>query len=396
MPIKRAPRRKPLKASALTAPGEGGISIVALWGPGAARFAAAHLRGKNDARPALRAGRLAYGFFCNSKGEPLDEVIVACASPRKIEINCHGGALSTRRVLSCLAEEGVTVERATFPPEPQRIRSAVEKEALEALFASHTPLAARVFAAQAGGLLENALRQAVDHVESGRIDEAENLLSSLTDGSVLGLALAEPRVVAVVGPTNAGKSTLVNAIVGYERSIVTDVPGTTRDAIRVPAAVHGVPLVFVDTAGAAAARTSLDERAQEHAVQAGERADLMLVVIDRAAPLPVGYAPPKRTGPAIAAANKSDLPVLAETARAVYDWDIEAVDTSGKTGDGVAQLADRILAALGIARPQDDVALRPIIFTARQKECVDDALEFLRGGDPACCAASLRECIGDR
>jgi tRNA modification GTPase len=380
----------------LTAPGEGGISIIALRGPGAAEFTAQRLRRRRGAAASVEPGNLAYGHFCDAHGEPLDEVVVACVSPDLVEINCHGGALPTRRILESLAGEGVLLESNHVAPVADVPRGALQTEALEALFAAGTTLAARVLAAQAGGLLETALRETLVALEAGKFSRACETLTSLVQTAPLGLALAKPRTVVLLGPVNAGKSTLVNALVGYERNIVTEVPGTTRDAVTVPAAVNGVPLVFVDTAGAAEARTSLDAAAQERAVQAGERADLALIVIDTAAPLRRGFKPPAGRKPTIIAANKCDLPPLAETVGALAGWPPPVVKTSGKTGEGLEELADAILSALGIPFPEDDAAERPVVFTLRQKRCIGSALRLLENGDKTGAAGHLRECIGRR
>jgi len=381
---------KGLVASLLTPPGEGGISVIALTGTGAADLARQRLK-----RPAGRGaapmapGEIYYGMFTGAGGEPLDEVVVACVCEEYVEINCHGGALPARLVIKSLEGAGAAVEERRTPPGR---RSLVAEEAFEALFKASTGLAARVLAAQAGGLLEGALVEAARHVKGRDAARARLILRELLGTCALGAALVEPPVITVAGPVNAGKSTLVNALVGYARTIVTDVPGTTRDAVRVPAALEGVPVVLVDTAGAAAVRTSLERKAARAAAGALEEAAAVLYVYDSSVPLEDAPRPPAGR-PSVIAANKSDLAPCAATLEAIRATGLPFVETSGLSGAGMGELSSMLLETLGIGPPAADLPRRPVVFTERQHSRLSEAAEAIDAGDHERAYEKIAACI---
>ncbi len=384
----KASDRDGLAAALLTPPGEGGISVIALWGHGASALTASRL--KRDGSSSLQPGRLYYGVFAARDGRDLDEVIVACSGKDNIEINCHGGAIPTRLILKSLAEAGVSiVERRTLPGG----RAAIAEEAMTALFDASTDLAARALVAQAGGLLEDALMDVVGLIEGGELSKARLAAWRLLQTHATGAAFVEPPAVAVVGPVNAGKSTLVNALAGYDRTIVTDVPGTTRDAVRVPVALEGVPVILVDTAGAAAVDTPIEKKAAEAARGALETASAVLFVYDASVPLGASHLPPEMPRGCVIAANKNDLPACRETLEALKATQLPLVRTSGSTGVHLKELALAVLAAAGVVPPGHDAAERPIVFSSRQYDRISLAVAALDEGRASLAAEEILRCI---
>jgi len=381
---------KGLVASLLTPPGEGGISVIALTGTGAAALARRRLK-----RPAGRGaapmapGEIYYGMFTDAGGEPLDEVVVACVCEEYVEINCHGGALPARLVMKSLEGAGAAFRERRTPPGR---RSLVAEEAFEALFKASTDLAARVLAAQAGGLLEAALVDAAGHLKGGDAARARLILGELLGTCALGAALVDPPVITVAGPVNAGKSTLVNALVGYARTIVTDVPGTTRDAVRVPTALEGVGVVLVDTAGKGAVRTSLERKAARAAERALEEAAAVLYVYDCSVPLEDAPRPPAGR-PCVIAANKSDLAPCDATLEAIRATGLPFVETSGLSGAGTRELSSALLEVLGTGPPPADLARRPVVFTQRQRRRLREAAEAIDAGDHQRACEKITACI---
>ncbi len=375
-----------LAATLLTPPGEGGISVIALAGEGAAALALARLSSRKPPR-APEPGRLHYGRFMNAAGEALDEVIVACIASDYVEINCHGGAVPARRVLRSLEEAGA--QREGVAPRTRRL-GRIEREAFDALAQAVTDLSARVFAAQYGGALRARIGGITSLLASSpRFEEASRDLDALLATAPLGLALARAPRVAIRGPVNAGKSTLANALAGFSRSIVSDVAGTTRDALSVDVSLSGIPVVLYDTAGEGLVRGALDEAAQARARRAHEAAAAAVVVIDASAPLPEGYRPRILPGRTVVAANKSDLPASARTLDAARAWGAPVVATSALAGGGVDALSRAILAALGLATPACDCALRGVVFAEWQREALVEAARALSKGDAAGARAAL-------
>jgi len=392
--IPKAVTESALAAALLTPPGEGGISVIALWGKGAAFLAAKRLkRPGRDETHRLEPGRIYYGLFTDGDGAALDEVLIACVRQDTVEINCHGGAVPTRLILKSLEDAGAAIQRRRTPPGP---RSAAADEAFTALFSASTGLAARVLAAQAGGLLDDALGRSAVLIENGEVSEARRMLESLLGTRAIGAALVEPLVIAVVGPVNAGKSTLVNALAGFARTIVTDVPGTTRDAVRVPTALEGVPVILVDTAGAAAVRTGLEGKGARMAARALEAADAVLHVYDASVAVDEATFEPGAEGPRVIAANKADLGAELGSLEAMRNTGIPVVTTSGLTGKGMGRLREALLSALGIPVPPRDLAEKPVVFTQRQTARIAAAADKLAAGRGADALAEIRRCLAGR
>lgn len=278
----------------LTPPGEGGIAVFAVEGRGARAALCAAVRARRLA--ALRPGELAYGRLVAADGAVLDEVIVAALPPalaapgspsavvERFELNCHAGgaaaAVCAERLRQSGLAEGAPPEEPGLPPEERAFRRALAgvrtRRQLEALCA-----------ARAGRFPGGAAR--------------------------LDAVLAAHRV-AIVGPVNAGKSTLFNALCGAERAITSPHPGTTRDAVAAEAAVQGLHLELVDTAGLGApGGDALAAPARERTRAEAAGAELVLLVIDGSAPMDAAaraqaaalLGRPVRT---IVVLNKSDLP----------------------------------------------------------------------------------------
>ena len=398
-----AARENVLRAALVTPPGEGGISVILLAGPGAAAFVESRVRGPKGNTKKVTPGRLVYGFFHSASGAPLDEVIIACRDDGYVEINCHGGIVPARRILESLRDYDANVEADAARVVTEGL-GAIEREAFQALTSANTELAAKVFAAQLGGLLAAAVEEVVRDIAAGAPDfkRAKVTLRRLLESANLGLALAGPKTVAVIGPPNAGKSTLVNVFAGFERNIVTDVPGTTRDAVSVPVSIFGVPMTLVDTGGfdrlPRVERRAIDctvgsiaEESLRRAVGAMKDADVLMVVIDASTPLPRGWIPSDAVGRAVVAANKADLAPNAETLSEIDSWKLPVVRTSGVTGEGIAELKEALLAALEIPVPDKAAATRAVIFTERQFHLAKSALAALERGD----AAGAKKSLGD-
>src|SRR5262249_41553863 len=177
--------------------------------------------------------------------------------------------------------------------------------------------------------IERALQQK-DHAQAGR------LLGELARRTALGRHLVQPWRVVIAGAVNVGKSSLLNALAGYQRSVVAPTPGTTRDVVTGLLAVDGWPVEFADTAGwrDPSGAGALEEQGMQLARGTAERADLCLWVLDGSgAPVWPGFAGANLR----LVVNKTDLP-------AGWDWDqaAGAVRVSARTGAGIAELCQAV------------------------------------------------------
>ncbi|HEY1100704.1 MAG TPA: GTPase, partial [Myxococcota bacterium] len=197
------------------------------------------------------------------------------------------------------------------------------------------------------------------------LSSSSSTLTALVSRAAVGRRLVDGARVVLWGAPNAGKSTLLNALVGHERALVHDEPGTTRDALEVAIEVGGVPVVVVDVAGIRDGQGihSVEARGIDKAKAEVARADVVVTLWPADGPPP----PPLPTdvdAVVIRARSKLDL---ADVDRAVVEDDVD-VAFSGQTGQGLEQLLQKLQAVL-----VDDDSEPPLVHTARQEQCLKDA-----------------------
>ena len=218
-----------LSVEELTPPGVGAVSVLKVTGKGALESVRS-LTGSRALQPGdLRVLRL------SDDGEDLDEVLCLVVDAERVEIHLHGSPILIERVSQALG--------GSRPDDPER--GDLKGDARTLLAQARGELAARILLDQAEGALTGRL------VELSQLDEpgARAGLDELLKRSIaLAPALLTPRVI-LAGPPNAGKSTLFNALVGSERAITSDEPGTTRDVVVGYASLGGVEYELLDTAG---------------------------------------------------------------------------------------------------------------------------------------------------
>ena len=236
----------------LTPPGRGGISTLALFGP----RVRALLQGVFQARRPLpdTAGKLAYGRIVSEGGQTLDEVIVhvACleGETSEIEVHCHGGPVAVGAVANRLESAGL--ERRSWPEflgyrAARTGMSQIEVESELMLANVPTLKASLVVVGQRNGLLAGAVERLRLLVEAGDSDGARAAVDALlVRYEQTGRFIERPPRVAILGAANSGKSSLMNRLVGSERVIVTEIPGTTRDVVTETAAFDGLAVVLAD------------------------------------------------------------------------------------------------------------------------------------------------------
>lgn len=408
-----------------TAPGEGAIGIIRLSGPQAASLLASLFQPSRTVHP-LVPQRLWHGHAIAADGTPLDEVLaVRFPAPHSytgedvVEIHGHGNPLLLRRLVDrCLdlgarlARPGEFTQRAFLNGKIDLTRA----EAVADLIASRSEAAQRLAVQQLDGRLQRSLEsfresllQLLALIEA-HIDFPEEEIDQplqqrmLTDTADLGAAmdglldsfncgrvLREGLAVLIVGRPNVGKSSLLNALLGEARAIVTAVPGTTRDLIEEQLHLDGLPLRLIDTAGI---RDSDDLVEQEGIRRTHERlasADQILLVID-------GHAGPVAADEQALAAcdpervllviNKSDLPLQPLSARFAA---LPQVAVSARSGAGLADLRHALVSA--VTKGSDSVSGQFFLSDRRHREALLASRRALRQFAAGIEAAAPLECL---
>lgn len=361
------------RAAVLTAPGRGAIAVVGVVGPEAAAVVAASFR-PASARPldASPAGAVRFGRWGGEHGE---EVVVVRRDDRAVEVHCHGGVAASGAILADLARSGVSVALADDPafdlfvaaPEATAV-SPLAREAWRALEEAPTERVAGVLLDQAQGAFDARLAAVCDDLRNERFVEALATLERLLALRRLGERLLRPTLVVIAGPPNVGKSRLANALLGYERSIVYDAPGTTRDVVTSSTAVDGWPVTIADTAGLRATSDAVEAAGVELARATARDADVLVVAAELGS-AHVASVEAHGDTPVIHVATKSDLSAAPTPAGALR--------TSAVTGEGLAELLAAIAAAIAPSSPGMGEA---VPFCAAQFRALAAARDALQDG----------------
>lgn len=310
-------------AAVATPAGEGGVAIVRISGPGAERIAKEIFCRGGGRNGVLRSHTLHHGTIRDPKGGAiLDEVLVALMRrPRSytgedvVEVHCHGGPFLVRQVLELIlslgarhAEPGEFTKRAFLNG---RLDLA-QAEAVLDLIHARTEKGLRLALGQVQGHLSRWVRElreellnilvqveaAIDFPEEEmellRREELASKIAALRERIVgliasydWGRLFREGTRVCIVGRTNVGKSSLLNALLGEERVIVTPIPGTTRDVIEESVNLDGLPVVLWDTAGVRAPGDEVESMGVELTFKRLGEAEAALLVLDGSSPLGV-------------------------------------------------------------------------------------------------------------
>jgi tRNA modification GTPase len=374
-----------LTAALFTPRGRGAVSTVRFEGD------CRHLDSAN--RPLFRAangkplsqqtvGRVVFGHW--GTGDATEEVVLCRLAEETVEIHCHGGEAAVGRIVNDLQSIGCRIQN--WQQLQQKSLGLFEAECLEALTQATTLRTASVLLEQQTGLLRKSIETVFEKIESQR-DVVSSELNQLLRWSNFGLHCTRPWKVVLAGRPNVGKSSLINALLGFSRSIVFDQPGTTRDVVTAETAFEGWPVQLADTAGIRRHADRLESAGIDKARSMIADADCRILLIDVSRPphqedLDLFSDWPE----AIIVSHKSDLPSVWERNELL----VQTHSVSSKTAAGVEKLAREIIARL---IPEVPLPGTPIPVSERQIENLSKARTAIENNDPANCAAFLRECL---
>lgn len=344
------------RATLLTPLAPGAIAVIRIAGPETDAIFSAMLWRTHEDRSPYFVDRRPQLVRIVENGAPTDEAVAvrirggdeACA-----ELNTHGGVRIVQRVLLLLERHGVRVvpakDMTSAWPALHPVRCDVDRALLQTSSRRLTQwlLAQRVL-----------LPPYLDRLRSLPLSE----VAAFRQRSEIARRLIAGLRIAIIGPTNAGKSTLANRLVGRDRVIASDTPGTTRDWISETALIRGWPVTLIDTAGIRVAECTIEAEAIRRGHEQAVRADLTVVVLDGTVPADassrwLGSAPAKTLldRSRIVVLNKTDLmnepcgtADEGSTVSGTVAAPRSAIRISALTGDGIDVLEAWLEAALGL------------------------------------------------
>ncbi|MCA9071161.1 MAG: 50S ribosome-binding GTPase [Planctomycetaceae bacterium] len=308
--------------------------------------------------------RVVFGHW----GREVPEDVVICRTAETlVEIHCHGGDVASSRIQQDLESYGC--QRELWPDLLERTEGVYHREWTESLVKTTTQRTAAILLSQ-----KKLLTQFLQELQSEECPRIAERIQALLRWADFGQHLTKPWDVVLGGPPNVGKSSLINALVGYSRSIVYDQPGTTRDVVTAETAFEGWPIRFADTAGLRQGAAPLEAEGFRRAQDRLASADCQILLTDVSGPpTDIGRKLREEFPQAIFVAHKSDLPQFER-----HDLPSEALPVSSVTGAGVEELAQAIVNRLIPQVPPSD---QPIAFTYRQIQILIEAHQAAEADD---------------
>ena len=400
-------------AAIATAQAPSAIGILRLSGPDTCAILDGVFCPKNGKPMSAQDGRnMVYGTLLDSAGRVIDNALcVLFRAPNSYtgedcaEIHCHGSPIVLNEGLTSLFAKGARQAKGgefTRRAFLNGRMDLIQAEAVVDLIDAETAEAARNAVGQLSGTLSRTVDEiyealmavvsrfyaVVDYPDEDIEDlqraelldtlrRSENKLQELLATFSRGKLLKSGVPTVILGKPNAGKSSLLNALLGYERAIVTDVAGTTRDTVEEKVRLDHVLLRLIDTAGIRETADSVEKIGVERSRVAAGKASLALLVLDGSAPLDAedesAIAVAEGVANLVVIVNKADLPRRIDVGALADRFD-NVISLSAKTGEGITTLTDHITSLY----PAGSAAQGELLTNARQADAVSRAWNAVR------------------
>ncbi len=376
---------RPCSAALLTPRGRGAVATIRLYGepPSLAKSIDACFQPANKKRWQQQpVNRIVYGLW----GAVNNEDLVLCRlDENTVDIHCHGGMAAIDRILQDLKDQGCAI--CSSQDLARKTELQLEAELQETMASATTFRAAEILLRQSKGLLRETFESLLPDENSPFLpEEFQTRIENLLHWEKLGLHLTAPWRVVLAGRPNVGKSSLINAILGYDRSIVFDQAGTTRDVLTANTAIQGWPFQFTDTAGIRDQAAPLEAEGIERAEHVLSEADCRVILIDTSQ---TSQKDDQRLlsqwTDSVVVAHKVDLP---------QQWNDplpeQAISVSSKTNTGIDTLLNQLVERLVPEVPDENTAI-PV--SQRQIEILHQAAGALQEAEHQKYSALIRQLL---
>jgi tRNA modification GTPase len=363
-------------AAVMTGKGTAAISTIQVFGD-AAEAITKKLFKPTGSKPAeFKTGKVLLGAIIDpARQETIDQVTIGCEGPESIAIHCHGNPLIVEMIMQLLQRNGATLltaeELIAKILTAQRSIGTITVEAKLAQLKAQTLEGTKIVVNQIEGGLSKKATQWLQNIDAISLKEIISGAEQIIQDSEIAKLIIYGCTIAIAGPPNTGKSTLLNCLAGRQKAIISEIKGTTRDWVSARCQIEPLSIELIDTAGldeklASAPKNTIEKAAQKKTVEILGRVDLILLVLDNNQPEnPLDSRLLKKIAgkKILTVLNKSDLPARFDTGKLPGILS-NTVQISAKFGTGIENLTRKILQICGVA---DFNLQAPACITSRQE-----------------------------
>jgi tRNA modification GTPase len=344
----------------LTSAAPAAIAVIEVVGPESERIVQSCWR-PNQGSSELLLNRTRFGYSQNEQSTVGESIVVCKTGEQRIELHCHGGSMAAEQIIDEFIRHGA-IEQSLSDRIAAAVVDEIAQEAIEDLGKAVTLRSTSILLDQMRGSLRKEFDQVEALVTKRCFSEAIGMLNSLKERYKYGSHLVKPWRVVLAGPPNAGKSSLLNRLLGYTRAIVHEQAGTTRDLLAERSSLEGWPIELIDSAGIRShdqASDDIELTGIERTLESLAMADCTLLLTDPVSGWTATHADvlKRSSGSVILVLTKVDL--VSQPARWEKDSFVarikeadsalrigSVVETSSLTGEGLPSLMDAIVAIL--------------------------------------------------
>ncbi len=357
----------------MTGKGTGAISTVQVFGDSAEAVVEKIFKPVGTTPAEFKTGEILLGKIIDGN-ESIDQITIGCEGENNFAIHCHGNPLIVADIMQLLQRCGVTLlTTEQLLPKILSSQKAVNTIAIEAklaLLKSKTIEGTKIIINQIGFGLSKTAAGWLEHINETSLNQISTQASQILISRRTAKLIIGGCTVALIGPPNSGKSTLLNCLVGRQKAIVTDIKGTTRDWVEAVCRIESLSLRLIDTAGLdekfSGAKDDIEQAAQKKSIEILQQADLVLLVLDnsQANDQLDKELLEKVTGMLVLTVlNKCDLPAKYDSKK-LPEVLSDSVRISAKEGTGIENMLEKVRQICGVMNFD---LKAPVYFTDRQK-----------------------------